>query len=73
MARIRGTFTNRDGNWQAQHPAIFYFRNLLPSILLFLMVQTGFAAGFMLVEGFDFGTALYHCLVTASTVGYGNP
>ena len=24
------------------------------------------------LEGWDFGTAIYHCFVTASTVGYGD-
>ena len=31
-----------------------------------------FAGLFTLVEGWGYATAFYHCLVTASTVGYGD-
>jgi hypothetical protein len=69
-ARQRGSYTNREGEWVAQQAAIFYTKNLAPSILLNLLMQLVSAAIFMQVEHWDFGVALYHCLITASTVGY---
>ena len=40
---------------------------------MMLGAQLGSAAAFMVVEpGLSFGTALYHCLISATTVGYGD-
>lgn len=36
------------------------------------MVQLVFSAIFSAVEGYPYGTAFYHCFVTATTVGYGD-
>ena len=42
-------------------------------MLLNLAVQLAFSGIFSAVEGFRyFGDAFYHCLVTATTVGYGD-
>ena len=51
-----------------RHPIIFYFKGLLPSLLLNATLQLASAAIFSAVEGWNFGDAFYHCLVTATTV-----
>jgi hypothetical protein len=51
---------------------IHYPKNLLPSISLTLVAQHLSAVVFHLIEGWDYGTALYHCYVTATTVGFGD-
>merc|ERR1712087_605788 len=51
---------------------VYYFKNLLPSLLLLLPVQLLFASLFTSLEAWDFWTSLYHCFVTATTVGYGD-
>lgn len=51
---------------------VYYPKNLLPSLLLNTVLQLASAALFMQIEGWGFGSALYHCLVTATTVGYGD-
>jgi len=51
----------------------YYGKNMLPSILLMMLVQFPFAAMFVALEDeWTFGAAYYHCMVTASTVGYGD-
>ena len=50
----------------------FYPKNLAPSLFLNVVLQLCSAYFFVLVEKWDYGTALYHCLVTAATVGYGD-
>ena len=51
---------------------LYYAKSLAPSLTLNLAVQFLSAAIFCSVEGWDFGSALYHCIVTATTVGYGD-
>ena len=53
---------------------IFYFKYLLPSIFLNLVIQLISAAVYAAIEGerLDYGTAVYLCFVTATTVGYGD-
>lgn len=58
---------------EATSATLFYFQNMLPSLFLTLVLQTLSALVFTYIEGWDYGLALYHCLVTASTVGYGDP
>ena len=55
-----------------RHFVIYYAQNLLPSILLNVSLQLVSAGIFCAIEGWDFGSALYHCFVTATTVGYGD-
>lgn len=55
-----------------RHFVIFYSKGLVPSILLNATVQVISAAIFNYIEGWGYGNALYHCVVTATTVGYGD-
>ena len=56
-----------------RHPLIFWLKNLAPDILVSALLQLVSAAVFCAIEpGWDFGDALYHCMVTATTVGYGD-
>ena len=50
----------------------YWAQELFPAALLLAAVQLASAAVFQALLGIDFGTALYHCLVTATTVGYGD-
>jgi len=51
---------------------VFYSKNLLAPVLLTSVVQLSCAWIFTKLIDVDFGTALYHCLSTATTVGYGD-
>lgn len=54
------------------HAAIFYAVNLFIPVLLFTTWQLLCAAVFVTLQEMDFTLALYHCVVTATTVGYGD-
>jgi hypothetical protein len=59
--------------YQPRHPIVFYSKNLLPSIALNVVVQCISAAIFVAIDPtWTFGRWLYHCFVTATTVGYGD-
>ncbi|KAL1495876.1 hypothetical protein AB1Y20_014520 [Prymnesium parvum] len=58
--------------YMPNHPFIYYSKALACPLLLFTAVQLLFAGLFCLVESWDYGIAVYHCLVTATTVGYGD-
>ena len=70
--------TGKIDYYKPRPPAIYYLKNLTPSFMLSLVVQIFFAAVFTQLTGDDdhepwtFGLALYHCLVTSTTVGYGD-
>ena len=56
-----------------KNSAIFYARRLLGPVLVLCAFQVVFAFAFAAIEpDWDFGIAIYHCLVTATTVGYGD-
>jgi potassium channel subfamily K len=55
-----------------RHPIIFYSKGLLPSFVCQLTMQLVSAAIFRELEGWQFGDAVWHCFVTATTVGYGD-
>ena len=76
---------NGDGGidyYKPRPPVIYYSKNMLPSLALIVTVQCVSAAIFTQVTGnpddpendpqWTFGLALYHCFVTATTVGYGD-
>lgn len=51
----------------------FWAQELLPALLLWVVLQLVSAGIFMACQsGLTFGEALYHCLITATTVGYGD-
>ena len=52
--------------------ALFYAKGLLAVNCLLLFTQLIMAAVFTHFEGWGYGDAVYHCFVTASTVGYGD-
>jgi len=56
-----------------RHPLIHYSKNLLPSVLMMIVLQLVCAAIFIRIEtSWGFGDSIYHCFVTATTVGYGD-
>ena len=59
--------------FKPRHPLVYYFKNLLPSLVLTVALQLASAAIFVAIDAsMDFGSALYHCIVTATTVGFGD-
>ena len=53
-------------------PFFYYGKGLLGPFVLFLLEQVFFAALFCQTLGWHFSVAFYHCMVTATTVGYGD-
>ena len=66
-----------DGDGTEDFPApdtflMYYAKNLMPSVLLMCIIQALCAWGFVEIEAWGFGDALYHTWVTGTTVGYGD-
>ena len=53
-------------------PLVHYSKKLSGPLLLALALQLFFAGIFTAIEGWDLWTSFYHCMVTATTVGYGD-
>jgi hypothetical protein len=49
------------------HPLIYYSKNLLPAASIVWVVQLVSAAIFVAIEDWDYGMAVYHCIVTATS------
>eukprot|EP00445_Apocalathium_hangoei_P022329 CAMPEP_0203911202 /NCGR_PEP_ID=MMETSP0359-20131031/52382_1 /ASSEMBLY_ACC=CAM_ASM_000338 /TAXON_ID=268821 /ORGANISM="Scrippsiella Hangoei, Strain SHTV-5" /LENGTH=305 /DNA_ID=CAMNT_0050836849 /DNA_START=283 /DNA_END=1200 /DNA_ORIENTATION=- len=54
------------------HPVVYYSKNLLPSLLLLTSLQLASAGLFMTLEDWSYFEAYYQCIVTSTTVGYGD-
>uniref|UniRef100_A0A7S4T1P3 EF-hand domain-containing protein n=1 Tax=Alexandrium monilatum TaxID=311494 RepID=A0A7S4T1P3_9DINO len=66
---------NGDGTvdyYVPRHWAVYYFKNMLPLFLIAIVFQTSCAAVFLAFEEWSYDEAIYHCIVTATTVGYGD-
>ena len=65
-----------DGNIDFIEPPstlVYWMQEMLPALLLLMIVQVVSAIIFaQLLPDVNFGTALYHCFITATTVGYGD-
>lgn len=66
------TQKDEDGREVIESKFVFYSKNMLPNIGLNIVLQLGSAGVFVAIERWDYGSALYHCIVTATTVGYGD-
>lgn len=70
-------YVDLDGDGTKDYPVprkahVWYFKRLLPSFALLFFVQLLSAAIFVAIEDWTFEDAFYHCIVTVSTVGYGD-
>jgi len=85
LAYLRGVLERRfpqravdiDGDGLADYkvprgPLVYYAKNLMPAVSIFLLMQLLWALLFRYVEEWSFRAAWYHCMVTATTVGYGD-
>ena len=72
----RGVDLSGDGKVDFIEPPaafVFWAQELLPAVVLWLVLQLVSASIFVVCQSdLDFGTALYHCFITATTVGYGD-
>ena len=56
-----------------RRPLIYYGKSLVGPVFFIFAMQIIFAALFTIIEqNWSFGEAFYHCLITATTVGYGD-
>jgi len=59
--------------YKPRPPLVYYSKNLLPSFLLIMVLQFSSAAIFHSLDPSNtFWLWFYHCMVTATTVGYGD-
>ena len=56
-----------------RRPLIYYSKSLIGPFTFIIIIQIIFASIFTIIEtSWSFGDAFYHCIVTATTVGYGD-
>jgi hypothetical protein len=59
--------------YDPERPFKFWFKGLAFGVTMLLVIQVVFAGIFVCTQpDMGYGNALYHCLVTATTVGYGD-
>jgi hypothetical protein len=72
----QGVDLDGDGGFDFYIPRaapIYYAKNLLPTIVLFFTIQMASAGIFVAIDPSNtFGKWMYHCIVTSTTVGYGD-
>jgi hypothetical protein len=72
----QGVDLDGDGGFDFYIPRaapIYYAKNLLPTIVLFFAIQMASAGIFVAIDPSNtFGKWMYHCIVTSTTVGYGD-
>jgi hypothetical protein len=72
----QGVDLDGDGGFDFYIPRaapIYYAQNLLPAIVLFFAIQMASAGIFVAIDPSNtFGKWMYHCIVTSTTVGYGD-
>jgi len=70
-----GVDLNGDGTIdynKPRHWVVYYGKNMLPSLLIFIVLELFCAVVFVSLEDMDMIEAVYHCITTATTVGYGD-
>ena len=72
MTRLIPRRLKQQGESKLERGWIFYTKGMLSSLLMNVVLQLVSALGFVYVENMDYGTAVWHCIVTATTVGYGD-
>ena len=55
-----------------RHAVLYYLTKLFPSVVLSLLVQLISALVLSIIQKTSYFVAFYHCIVTATTVGYGD-
>ena len=77
--RADGTLVDLDGDGMADYeeppPAyLYYLKGVSSWLIMWILTQAIFAALYMLMDPgtFSYGSAFYFCIVTATTVGYGD-
>ena len=72
----QGVDVDGDGSYNfklPRRPEVYYGKNLIGPVTIIMLTQCFCAWIFTRVQpGLDFGTSIYHCFVTATTVGYGD-
>jgi len=76
LTPVPGIDIDGDGTYDfvmPRRPLIYYSKSLIGPFTFIIIIQIIFASIFTIIEtSWSFGDAFYHCIVTATTVGYGD-